>query len=101
MSELSERVAREHAWTLIKVPNSDGETYHTGGCSCGTVTQGPDAGDDLYDEHLAAMIEAAVRETIAADIEAMPLGTAIHRVSGRTMAHAVRTEAADIARGQQ
>ena len=62
MSELSERVAREHRFGYLTwVGDAEVEMEV---CTCHARTEG------THGEHLAEVTEAAVRETIAADIEA-------------------------------
>ena len=64
MSELSVKVAREHRFGYLTwVGDAEVEMEV---CTCGTRTEG------THGEHLAEVTEAAVRETIAADIEALP-----------------------------
>lgn len=66
MSELSERVAREHRVDYITwVGDAEIEMVV---CTCGARTEEP------HRKHLADVTEAAVRETIAADIEAVRIG---------------------------
>lgn len=90
MSALSDRIAAEHWFTLH-------EGWHCVGCGYSDIGRGEDFGAASR-RHLADVTERAVRDAIAQQLEAMPLGTHIDRVSGRTMAHAVRTEASRIAR---
>lgn len=68
MSEISEQVAREHVAVWHDLP--DGGTWRCGTCgpSVPMVTESDMA------THTAAVTEAAVRETIAADIEAVRIG---------------------------
>ena len=61
MSELSVKVAREHRFGYLTwVGDAEVEMEV---CTCGTRTEG------THGEHLAEVTEAAVRETIAADVD--------------------------------
>ena len=98
MSELSVKVAREHAWTLVDMVDRGGYLYTVGKCACGAEVDGDDQDTAEYSAHLAEVTEAAVRETIAAALHDLPTS----RTAGWLKAwdSISLNEALDIARGE-
>ena len=92
MSELSERVAREHHRTPWPDTVRGPVPYHLCAAGCEGVFL-EDDGDTR--RHVAAMTEAAVRETIAADIEALA-----KVADKRSQAATLRFVATRVARGE-
>lgn len=84
MSELSVKVAAEHkrVWNRLNIT-----------CLCGWDTTVPPLGDSRpFIAHIADVTEAAVRETIAAEIEADMNHNAVRNATLATAARIARGE---------
>ena len=92
MTAITDKIAREHGEFLD-------ETAVSEGCRCGAIP----GGEDWFAAHIAAVTEAAVRETIAAELtgRASALSPLVEREDALPVTIAVHTtllEAASIAR---